>query len=331
MARFSQLRVCRLLLFTGLLIAAIGCSKREDPVLKLSAAEALEQGKALLEDEKYFKATKYLTHAFEVEPNSRSGREALLLAADALYLQGGTDNFIKCEAKYRDFLNRFPTSDRSDYAQYKVAACLAARAERPDRDQKITRDALAAFEELMRLFPTSENLDEARQQVRDLTDRLAMHELVVGEFYNNYGRYGICEATSRRLETIQREYPEFRQMDAVLFHLGVAYSRCRKPEEAKLAFADLGRRFPDSEYLGKLPAFEKKWAKEYEEIEKRDEALRRMLGNTKSQAEAAAKGEKASEAEAAKPDPDEKSGEEAEPKGSNGQVSPSDSREETPR
>ncbi len=302
------------LLIAGLLVvAATGCGRREDPVLKLSAGESLEQGKALLADEKYFKATKYLTHAFEVEPNSRSGREALLLAADALYLQGGTDNFIKCEAKYRDFLNRFPTSDRSDYAQYKVAACLAARAERPDRDQKITRDALAAFEELLRLFPTSEHLDEARQQVRDLTDRLAMHELVVGEFYNNYGRYGICEATTRRLETIQREYPEFRQMDAVLYHLGVAHSRCRKDEQATLAFDDLSRRYPDSPFIAKVPDFQKEWAKESLKIQKRDEALRKMLGNTKTQAEAAAKGEaqddakadeNAKEAEAeAKPDP----------------------------
>ena len=57
---------------------------------------------------KYNKAGALLTHAFEVEPNSRSGREALLLAADAYFLHGGSDDYIKCEAKYRDFLNRFP-------------------------------------------------------------------------------------------------------------------------------------------------------------------------------------------------------------------------------
>jgi outer membrane protein assembly factor BamD len=270
-------------------IVGAGCGKREDPILLLSAAEALEQGKDLLAKEKYYKASKLLTHAFEVEPNSRSGREALLLAADSLYMQGGTDNYIKCEAKYRDFLNRFPTSDRSDYAQYKVAACLAARAERPDRDQKITREALAAFEELLRLFPTSEHLGEAREKIRDLTDRLAAHELVIGNFYNSYGRYGICEATQRRLETVRDEYPEFRQMDEVLFSLGVAYSRCLKDEQASNAFEDLRRRFPDSPMLAKIDKFQEEWAKDSVEIRQRDEALRKMLGNTKEQAEAAAK------------------------------------------
>lgn len=292
--RFPKLRVRPLLLLAALAATfAAGCGKREDPILLLSAAEALEQGKAMLAKEKYYKASKLLTHAFEVEPNSRSGREALLLAADSLYLQGGTDNYIKCEAKYRDFLNRFPTSDRSDYAQYKVAACLAARAERPDRDQKITREALAAFEELLRLFPTSEHLGEAREKVRDLTDRLASHELVIGNFYNKYGRYGICEATQRRLETIQNEYPEFRQMDEVLFGLGVAYSRCLKDEKASLAFEDLRRRYPDSPFLARIEPFQKEWAKDSVPFRQRDEALRKMLGNTKEQAEAeaAAKGD----------------------------------------
>lgn len=286
MARFSKLR-CRLpllLLLTSLVsLALVGCGRREDPILLLSAGESLEQGKALLERGKYFKASKYLTHAFEVEPNSRSGREALLLAADSLYLQGGTDNYIKCEAKYRDFLNRFPTSDRSDYAQYKVAACLAARAERPDRDQKITREALAAFEELLRLFPTSENLGEARQQIRDLTGRLAMHELVVGEFYNRYGRYGICEATTRRLENIETDYPDFSQMDAVLFNLGVAHTRCQKDEKAALDFENLARRYPDSPYLDKIEGFKKEWAKQAAKLRKRDDDLKRMLGTNKAQ------------------------------------------------
>ena len=282
MAPFSKLRF--LLLVLILLPSLAACGRREDPVLLLSAGEALEQGKALLEKGKYYKATKFLTHAFEVEPNSRSGREALLLAADALYKQGGTDNFIKCEAKYRDFLNRFPTSDRSDYAQYKVAACLGARAERPDRDQKITREALAAFEELLRLFPTSEHLGEARQQIRELTDRLATHELVIGEFYNRYGRYGICEATTRRLEGLQTDFPEFRQMDAVLFNLGVAYSRCLKDEKATLAFEDLRRRFPESPYLGEIAGFQKEWAKQSVKIKKRDEELRKMLGAAKTPA-----------------------------------------------
>lgn len=249
-----------LLVVLGALGGLTGCVEREDPLLLLSADEALTQGKSFLEQEKYFKARRHLIHAFEVEPNSRTGREALLLAADALYLQGGTDNFIKCEAKYRDFLNRFPTSDKADYAQYKIAACLAARSERPDRDQKMTHAAIDALEELLRLYPTSEYVTEARQQMRELTDQLAGHELVVGKFYNRYGGVGICPAAIARFEYLQENYPQFAAMDEVLVELALAYERCLRPGDAAETIEDLRRRFPESEYLAEAAKIEEKAA-----------------------------------------------------------------------
>ncbi len=250
-----------LLLPAVLCLAACG-GKRDDPILRLAATEALELGKQLLEEKKYYKARRHLTHAFEVEPNSLSGREALLLAADAYFLHGGSDNYIKCEAKYRDFLNRFPTSDKADYAQFRVATCLARRVEKPDRDQKVTRDALVAFEELLRLYPTSPHTSEARQEMQIITDRLAEHELVIGSFYSSFYGSGICQATIGRLKDLQEEYPAFSQMDSVHYHLGMAYRRCRQPDDAEREFETLRRDYPDSEYVGKMEKFERQFTKE---------------------------------------------------------------------
>ena len=127
-----HLRLRQDLAVLGLVVVAvlIGCASggfEDDPILRLSAAESLEQGKLLMVAEKYMTAAKYLSHAFEVEPNSAIGREALLLVADAHYAHGGPDNMIKAEAKYRDFLNRFPTSDRAAYVQYQIGNSLSAR------------------------------------------------------------------------------------------------------------------------------------------------------------------------------------------------------------
>ncbi len=245
------------------LLSTVACGrKRDDPILRLSAGEALEIGKEFLEQKTYFKARRHLTHAFEVAPNSRSGREALLLAADAYFLHGGSDNYIKCEAKYRDFLNRFPTSDQADYAQFRVASCLARRVEKPDRDQKVTRDARQAFEELLRLYPTSEYLPEARQEIQVINDRLAAHELVIGDFYSDFYGQGICMATINRLEDLPEQYPTFSQMDAVHYHLGVAYRRCRQQDDADREFETLRRDYPDSQYVGKVEKFEKQFRKQ---------------------------------------------------------------------
>jgi len=266
MKRFQTL----LWLLIPLVLATTGCGgRRDDPILRLSASEALDLGKQLLEQEKYYKARQHLTHAFEVEPNSRSGREALLLAADAFFLHGGPDNYIKCEAKYRDFLNRFPTSERADYAQFRVASCLSKRVEKADRDQKVTREAITAFEELLRLYPTSSYIPEARQEIILITDRLAAHELTIGAFYSNYYGSGICQATIQRLENLGEEYPAFSRMDEVHYYLGVAYRKCRRQDDAEREIAALLRDYPDSPFVAKMQKFERQFAKELAKLTKK--------------------------------------------------------------
>ncbi|MEL7058859.1 MAG: outer membrane protein assembly factor BamD [Acidobacteriota bacterium] len=284
-------RSVRLTTILAVLVLVVACGDRNDPILRLSSEEAYTQGKALFDDGKYNQARRYLVHAFEVEPNSRLGREALLLAADAFYSQGNDENYIKCEAKYRDFLNRFPTSERAAYAQFRIGLCLAARAERPDRDQSITTTAIAAFEELLRLYPGSEYVPEARQQIVEMTDRLAEHELVVGTFYNRFGRRGICQASIGRLEYLKEEFPRFSRMDEALYQLSIGYERCRRFADAAEALSDLERRFPESlrleEARERLP--------ELQDFARQAEAL-------KAQAEAAAQA--AEEAQDADEEPD---------------------------
>ena len=272
--RISQSPATTALALTALVLSAVGCGSgqvREDPILRLSAAEALEEGKALLAREKYGRAEQLLTHAFEVEPNSRSGREALLLAADSLYLAGGNENAIKCEAKYRDFLNRFPTSERADYAQFQVGNCLASRVGKPDRDQKVTHQALASYEELLRLYPTSPYSAEVRTKMAEVVDRLAAHEMAIGHFYL---RFRICAATIQRLEYLEEQYPNFSEMDRALFTLGLAYDACSRSEDAEAAFDKLSERFPDSAYLYKVEKGRKKIAKQRNKLIRRADRRR---------------------------------------------------------
>ena len=261
----KQHKLLIILLLFSLSFAA--CSRnRDDPILRLSAAEALELGKRYMAEEKYYRAEQHLTHAFEVEPNSRSGREALLLAADALYLDGGIDNYVRCEAKYRDFINRFPTSDQTDYAQFQIANCLSRRVEKPDRDQKVTEKALLAYEELLRLYPTSTYVAEARQKIQEVTDLLAAHELVIGAFYLRYGRGVLCQATIGRLEYLQEEYPGFSRMDEVLFYLGLGFERCKRPEDAERTFLELRQKYPESELIQDIEKEREKSRKKAENV-----------------------------------------------------------------
>ncbi len=237
-------------LLTLLPLAGCGGGIKDDPLLRLSAEESLVQGKQLLAEEKYGKARPYFTHAFEIEPNSSVGREALLLAADTFYLEGGNTNFVQAEAKYRDFLNRFPTSEQASYVQFQIANSLARRMEKPDRDQTTTRKALEAYEDLVRLYPTSEYTAQAQEQREVVRANLAEHEFVVGRFYL---RYGSPRAAVQRFDFLLANFPQYPQKDKILYHLGLAHQAAQSPEEAAKAFERLRTEYPDSGYADDVP------------------------------------------------------------------------------
>ena len=126
----------------------------------------------------------------------------------------------------------------------------------------MTRDALRSYEELLRLYPTSSHIPEAREDMRMITDRLAAHELTIGSFYSTFYGKGICQATIQRLENLPEDYPSFTQMDEVHYYLGMAYRRCRRGEDADRAFETLRRDYPDSPFVPKVEKFEKQFARE---------------------------------------------------------------------
>lgn len=240
------------LLLVGTLasVACKGGGIKEDPILRLSAEEALVQGKDLMENKKYNQAAQYFDHAFEVAPNSATGREALLLAADSYFLNKGTANSVKAEAKYRDYLNRFPTSDRSDYVQLRIASCLAEQMGKPDRDQSATLKALTAFESVQQLYPTSSHAAEVEAKIVEIRQRLAEHEYRVGKY--NYRRR-LYTAATWRLGLIVEDYPDFQEMDKVLFTLGMSFHKGKNQEKAAETFGQLRTEYPESPFIKKIP------------------------------------------------------------------------------
>lgn len=239
-----------LLAVLALTAAACRSTPKEDPILRLAAAESLAQGKELMAKEKYARARPYFTHAFEVEPNSAIGREGLLLAADTYYLEGTSASYLQAEAKYRDYLNRFPTSAQAPYVQFQIANSLAKRMEKPDRDQSGTRKALEAYQELIRLYPTSEYAQQAQEQIKLVTANLAEHEFQIGRFYL---RYGMPPAAVQRFNYLLETYPEYPDKGKVYYHLGLAHQKMNQNEEAQRAFDRLRTEVPDSPWIAEIP------------------------------------------------------------------------------
>jgi outer membrane protein assembly factor BamD len=217
-----------------------------DPELaKLTKEQAFQKGEDQYAKKKYQKARTYFSYIFENFPNDPLGRRALLRVADAYFAQGDAVNLVEAQYKYRDFINRYPGSDRADYAMLQIAMVSYKQMDRPDRDQQKTQEALDKFDEMLRAYPKSPLRPEAEKRRQDVSDRLATHEHIVARFYMKRKSYN---AAVQRLNGLVERFPSYKDRDAVFFDLGSSLASMGRKAEARLYFERVVSEFPKSEY-----------------------------------------------------------------------------------
>lgn len=220
-----------------------------DPELtKLTKEELFNRGEDQFAHKKYPRARTYYSYLYENNPNDPLGRRALLRVADTYYEQGDPVNLVEAQYKYRDFINRYPGSDRADYAMLQIAMVAWKQMEKPDRDQQKTREAVEKFNDMIRTYPNSSLRPEAEKRLQDALDRLAKHEQIVAQFYMKRKSW---DAAISRLNGIVDNYPNYRERDAVFYDLAVSLAGSGRKAEARLYYERVISEFPKSEYASK--------------------------------------------------------------------------------
>jgi outer membrane protein assembly factor BamD len=246
-----KLRHLILMIATLFLVAACNRGPRVyrpafDPeMLKLSKEQLFERAEASYAKERWKSARTYYSHLYETYPNDPLGRRSLLRVADTFYEQGDPVNLVEAQYKYRDFINRYPTSEQADYAMLRIAMTAYKQMEKPDRDQQKTREALEKFNDMLRTYPNSPLKAEAEQRRQEVLDRLARHEHMVARFYMKRGSW---TSAVQRLNYLVDTYPNYNDRAGTFYDLGTALSRLGRGGEARLYFERVLTEFPQSDY-----------------------------------------------------------------------------------
>jgi len=202
------------------LLLVFGCSsggsRREDEILNELANQEkemiFEQAEGLYSEKQYQKARELFAFVYDSFPNDPLGHKAALRVADTFSVKNDVTSLTEARLRYRDFANRYPNDPDRDYALLMVGHTYSARKLRPDRDLSDIQEALAAYQQLINLYPNSGYMSDAQGRMSDLLELLAQHEWLVATFYIRNKRF---QGALWRLKYIQENYQNYSQIAAV--------------------------------------------------------------------------------------------------------------------
>ena len=130
----------------------------------------------------------------------------------------------------------------------------------PDRDQTKTHEALKQFKELVRDMPDSSYAERSSLKIRECTERLAMSEYYIGDFYFRTKNY---KAAARRLSKFLKDYPDQNIEPMVIGLLAESYWEGEELERALITYKEILLKYPKSSYAKHADSMLKEYGKEY--------------------------------------------------------------------
>ena len=173
-------------------------------------------------------------------PYSDLARKSLLMSAYAYYQANDYDSCIGAATRY---VTLHPGSADAAYAQYLIAASHYDQIVDVSRDQGRTEKAMAALEEVVRKYPTSEYAVSAKAKLEAARDQIAGKEMNIGRYNLQKRNY---TGAINRFKTVVTQYQTTRHVEEALARLTEAYMAIGIVQEAQTAAAVLGHNFPDS-------------------------------------------------------------------------------------
>lgn len=172
----------------GILPAFVaGCMSKDDDINLATYVEQTDpadqlynQGLANLNAGRLKEASRKFDAVDRQHPYSEYARKSMVMAAFSNYRQGNYAEAITAGERY---VQMYPSSEDAAYAQYIVGLSYFRQIRDVTQDQKESRRAIEAMDEVIQRWPDSEYVDDARTKVRFARDQLAGKEMQIGRYY----------------------------------------------------------------------------------------------------------------------------------------------------
>jgi len=225
----SACRLCQfvIVMVIALLCACAGTGKKKDGDHDKSAEQLYEQGQKALASGDYQTAIERFETLEARFPFGPVAQKAQLDAIYAHYKQNDVDAAIAAADR---FIKLYPRNERVDYAYYLRGLARFNEGfgtfeqlmsmDPVYRDPRAMRESFQYFADLIKRFPDSQYVADAKQRMVYLRNNLAHHEIYVARYYLRRHAY---VAALNRAKYVIESLPQSNEIPAALEIMVTAY------------------------------------------------------------------------------------------------------------
>ena len=249
-------RIGKSILLLGLVVSALCACSRSDVIEDQGPELLYQRGFDAMGASNFAGSIEYFNALEARYPFSPETRQAQL---DLIYLYHRSMQPELAIDAAEEFERENPTHERIDYCLYMrglvyfdQAPNIIEKLLRVDltlRPPKDTLNSFSTFQELIRRFPESEYVPDARQRMVYLRNRLADYENHVADYYVRRGAY---VAAINRAKYALEHYPEAPELERTLQILVAAYEQLGMTDLAADARRVLRQSFGDEAATAQL-------------------------------------------------------------------------------
>jgi len=241
------------LFMLAVLISIGGCRKDTEFREEISAEELYNTASKSIKSKNWGQAIGAYKALQTRYPFGRYTEQSMLDLSYAYFKAGEPENALSTLDR---FIRTYPTHPNVDYAFYLkglvnfeqnlgfLEKMMPARVR--DRDQSTAANSFMDFSELIRRYPDSRYVPDARQRMIFLRNNLAAYEITVAEYYLRREAY---VAAANRARYALETYPNTPQNSEALIVLHKAYTALELPDLAEGSMTVLALNYPDNYYV----------------------------------------------------------------------------------